>query len=36
MLSGFKYHFSPGKVIYEDSNQCAGVKYGGEQMMVLD
>ena len=25
-----------GKVIYEDSSQCAGVEYGGEQMMVLD
>lgn len=27
---------SSGKVIYEDCSQCAGVEYGGEQMMVLD
>ena len=25
-----------GKIIYEDSSQCAGVEYGGDQMMVLD
>ncbi len=25
-----------GKVIYEDSGSCAGVEYGGDQMMVLD
>jgi len=25
-----------GKVIYEDSGICAGVEYGGDQMMVLD
>ncbi len=24
------------KVIYEDFSQCAGVEYGGDQMMVLD
>lgn len=25
-----------GRVIFEDSGRCAGVEYGGEQMMVLD
>jgi len=25
-----------GKIVFEDSGCCAGVEYGGEQMMVLD
>ena len=25
-----------GRVIFEDSGLCAGVEYGGDQMMVLD